>query len=135
ERLAAALAEAWEDRPLRERLSQAGRALIDGQGADRVCRFLAGARVRLRRAAPEDVDLLFDWVNDPVVRACAFQPAPVPREEHVRWLTARLSSPETELYIGVDEDDRPVGQVRLDRTGPGEGVVSISVERSRRGGG
>ena len=34
--------------------------------------------IDLRPAAPEDVDLLFRWTNDPTVRANAFSTDPIP---------------------------------------------------------
>jgi RimJ/RimL family protein N-acetyltransferase len=84
--------------------------------------------VRLRRVTASDADLLLAWANDPVTRAASFHPSPIDPAGHVRWLAARLASPETGFWIGESADGLAVGQVRVE----GE-EVSISVAPDARG--
>jgi RimJ/RimL family protein N-acetyltransferase len=134
-KLAAGLRDLHADHPRRLRMAQAGQQLIDGQGVERVRQHLLGERLRLRRARRQDAELLWNWTNDPEVRSRSFQPAPIPWEDHLRWLDAKLRDPDSFVFLGVDEEDMPVGQVRLDVSGPGKAVISVSVCRERRGGG
>jgi RimJ/RimL family protein N-acetyltransferase len=135
EGLVRALLALRDDHALRERMMRAGQRLIDGQGCDRVRQRLLGQRLRLRQARRDDAELLWSWANDPETRARGFHPTAIPWEDHVRWLEGKLQAPNTHLFLGVDENDDPVGQCRLDVSGPGEAVISISVGRERRGGG
>ena len=46
--------------------------LVDGRGASRVCDALLGRGLRMRRARESDCRLLWEWANEPGVRASAF---------------------------------------------------------------
>lgn len=68
--------------------------------------------VYLRNATKEDVDLLYKWTNDPVVRNNSFNTEPIPYNNHVSWFNRIMADPSVLLYILMD-DDTPVGQIRL----------------------
>lgn len=135
-RLAAPLRELLGDTARRRSLSAAARRLVDGRGAARVAAViacLAGASLRVRAATHADEDLLLEWANDPAVRAQAFRPAPIPADEHHRWLAARLAAPAAGLLSIVEAPNGvPVGQVRLDRTAQGW-EISYSLDEAFRG--
>ncbi len=88
----------------------------------------------LRPAVSEDVDLLFQWTNDPTVRANAFSAAPIPYDNHVAWFQGRLQNPDCCIYIGM-EQDTPVGVIRVERIkdAPQVGLISYSVDGNVRG--
>lgn len=89
--------------------------------------------VRLRAAADNDCRLLWEWLNDPAVRAVAFESGTVPWEGHVAWFRRKIADPHCQMYVVLDEQDDPVGQVRFD-IDPDRlaAVVTISVARERR---
>ena len=96
-------------------------------------RSAATVAIRLRPAAKADVDLLFDWVNRPEKRATALKTTgPIARETHEAWFAARLSNPDAAIWIALDDNDNPVGQVRLEHRG-GALEVDIYVEPAARG--
>ena len=64
--------------------------------------------------------MLFDWVNEPEVRASAFCPEPIPWERHRGWFDDRLAGDRSRIFIALDADDRPAGQVRFDLRGDDE---------------
>lgn len=66
----------------------------------------------LRRAVEEDMDLLFEWANDAVVRRNSFTTDKITYEEHKRWFTNILSDSERHQYIYI-YDNEPIGQVRI----------------------
>ena len=86
----------------------------------------------LRRATIEDAELLFGWANDLGTRAASFHPTSIPWEGHVAWLSSRLASPASRLYI-ASEDGVPAGQVRFELGEDGEAEVSIAVAPGARG--
>ncbi len=72
--------------------------------------------LRLRPAVAGDARQLFDWANDPTVRAMARKTGPIAWAGHMDWLRARLDSPDCRILL-AEADGVPVGQVRLDRRG------------------
>lgn len=133
-RLSELLDELLRNRDLRTGFCQRSRELMDGAGLERVMMWMKGERSYLRRVRRGDCRLLWDWANDPEVRSKAFQGDPIPWEDHVRWFNARLDSPNCVIFIGMDSQDIPVGQVRFDIQGR-EAEIDISVDGKRRGGG
>lgn len=70
----------------------------------------------LRRATPEDEEVLLLWKNDPITRENSGDSRLVTPEEHHNWFTKRLQSDNVLLYIFC-ADGRPAGQGRLDLLG------------------
>lgn len=86
----------------------------------------------LRPATTDDARLLWGWVNDPAVRASAFEGAPIPWEDHVRWLGAKLAGGDCRIYV-AERDGVPVAQVRFDLDGDGGAEIDVSVDPLARG--
>ncbi|HEY0216250.1 MAG TPA: bifunctional UDP-2,4-diacetamido-2,4,6-trideoxy-beta-L-altropyranose hydrolase/GNAT family N-acetyltransferase [Cellulomonas sp.] len=131
-----ALSAARTDADLRDGLRRAGRALVDGLGADRVLDAwwtAAGGRLlTVRDAAPGDADLLLDWRNDPVTRASSRSHEPVPRADHLRWLDGVLADPDRMLLV-VERTGRPAATVRFDREADALWEVSVTLAPHARG--
>jgi RimJ/RimL family protein N-acetyltransferase len=120
----------------RRAMARAAAAICDGRGAKRLLAELISATeatrgaIALRPASMDDAELMLDWQRDPRTRRFMFNPDLPQREEHYRWLSARLSDPRTNFNIIVF-NGRPAGVVRLDKktvSGIGEAQeVSIFV--------
>lgn len=132
QRLATALESTLNDLPLRERMSERGRRLVSGMGVCRVITRLYAVRLTLRRAATEDCRLIWEWANDPEVRAVSFSSDPIPWESHECWFSAKLRDRNCLFFVGVGPDGNPIGQIRFSVTGS-EGVVSVSLAPHSRG--
>src|SRR5262249_1580558 len=79
-----------------------------------------------------DEDRLLAWRNELATRAASFSTGAItPREHHV-WLTNKLADPSCAIMI-VEEDGRPVGQVRLDRVAPDVAEVRSGLAPNDRG--
>jgi UDP-2,4-diacetamido-2,4,6-trideoxy-beta-L-altropyranose hydrolase len=134
--LVAVLGESIHDRARRETMSENGRDLVDGAGVHRVAAALnredAESDLRVRPARWEDTDLLWQWANDPAVRANSFHPEPIPRDEHIEWYKAKLASPETRIWI-LEFGQVPVAQVRYDCVDGRSAEIDLSVARGYRG--
>ena len=89
--------------------------------------------VSVRSVTESDRELLYRWANDPDVRRNAFHTEAIAWAEHVAWFDNKIKSPDTRIYIVLDEQSNPVGQVRFDKTREGSAEVDISIESSSRG--
>lgn len=85
----------------------------------------------LRGVQPTDVDLLYKWANDKVVRANSFNTAQIPYENHVKWFEGMIKAQDVHQYI-LYEDDIPAGQIRLNIEGR-NAVISFSIADGKRG--
>ena len=68
----------------------------------------------LRPATLEDAKILFEWRNDPQVRAASHNQDEINFESHLTWLRDSLENPDRKLYI-AEEDGVSIGTVRVDR--------------------
>lgn len=87
----------------------------------------------LRTAEPGDARLLFDWVNDPVVRAQSFTQTAIPWQDHERWFARKLADARCLLLIAEDAQGNPVGQVRFDLTDDASAIISVAIAPAYRG--
>lgn len=90
-----------------------------------------GSSAKLRRATYDDVQLLFDWVNDEDVRKNAIHTAPVSWETHCAWLKSQLEKTDSVIYI-LESENQAIGQVRLDHT-DNHTVITYSIAKEHRG--
>lgn len=135
-----ALRELALDESSRRRMAEAGRALVDGQGASRIVAAWSEALsartgdITARRADINDASVLYDWRNDPSVRAVSRQKEELSWTGHIQWLSQTLARTDRELWI-IQRSGEPVGTVRFDRLDEEGSVweVSITVAPSLRG--
>lgn len=121
------------DEPRRQGYRQQAMARVDGRGADRVVAQIRALEISLRPATVADARTLFEWVNDPVTRSNSFDPTPIAWDDHLRWLTQRVGSHVTYLYI-ASLDGHEFGQIRFDIT-QHEAVIDVSIAPDWRGSG
>ena len=88
-------------------------------------------KLNLRQIDEKDVDLLFNWSNDPVVRNQSFNSNVISYEEHVSWFNKKIASKNSMMYI-FDVDKKSVGLVRFDQL-EYETVIGVLVDANFRG--
>jgi UDP-2,4-diacetamido-2,4,6-trideoxy-beta-L-altropyranose hydrolase len=130
--IARSIEELRQDPIRRAFMAEAGRKLVDGDGAARVVMHLQQHPLRLRKACSSDCRLVWEWSNDPEVRLLSFSTEPIPWITHAQWFSTKLQDPDTFFYVALDRDDQPVGQLRYDLQGR-EATVSINLGRQFRG--
>ncbi len=108
-------------------MNQRGQTLVDGRGGCRVAAHLKPEPFRLRLTRAEDCHLLWEWANDPMVRAASFSSEPIPWDRHVQWFKSRLADPNCLLFVATTNDGAPIGQLRYDLK-QAEAVISISLD-------
>jgi UDP-2,4-diacetamido-2,4,6-trideoxy-beta-L-altropyranose hydrolase len=114
-------------------MAEYGRRAVDGYGADRVAMAVQRSPLRLRKAIKDDCRTLWEWANEPATRAASFSDDPIPWETHKEWFMKKISQSDVYLWIGVDEDDKPVGIVRFEPNDGGGFLVSIAIDRQKQG--
>ena len=85
----------------------------------------------LRRATQEDVDLLFNWVNDKSVRDNAFDTHIISFFEHKTWFDSLLQDDGQIQYI-LMKNEKPIGQIRL-RIDGYRAEIDYSISKDERG--
>jgi RimJ/RimL family protein N-acetyltransferase len=68
--------------------------------------------ITVRLAKVSDAKILFDWRNNPNIRAASEQTKPLIWEDHIRWLIHTLQSGTQHVFIG-EQDGFPIGVVRF----------------------
>lgn len=117
---------------LRASMSSNGQAVIDGFGSNRICAAFHASTLQLRQAKTTDCRLLWEWANDPLVRAASFSSDVIRWDQHVVWFTNCLASSQHFIFIGTVANDIPVGQVRFEII-QDKAVISVSLDQSTRG--
>lgn len=86
----------------------------------------------LREIRSEDVDLLYRWVNDPVVRQSAFNTGEISYGDHCNWFTRCLQREDIKIYILVG-NGALAGQARLNIEENGDALIDYSIASEYRG--
>lgn len=66
----------------------------------------------LRKATEEDMELLYKWANDPLVRANSFSTEIIDYEKHQEWFQNLLVDNSSIQYIYLC-DNEMIGQIRI----------------------
>lgn len=85
----------------------------------------------LRKADQNDLMLLFEWTNDPAVRANSFNKDQVAFEDHQAWFKKRLDSENSIIYILTNGQEN-IGMIRFDITDH-TALLNFSISSARRG--
>ena len=89
------------------------------------------SEITVRPAQIEDLQLYFQWVNDPEVRSSAFHSETVDLVTHRHWFESKLADPAAFLYLCYFRN-KAMGQVRFE-VEDGIAVIDISVDKAYRG--
>ncbi len=102
-----------ENPSLRNFLSANGMQAVDARGALRIINALGNSSIEMRVATIDDSRDLFNWRNDPAIRAFSRNTESIAWHDHQHWLNAVLTDPSRILLVGLVQD-MPVGVVRYD---------------------
>jgi RimJ/RimL family protein N-acetyltransferase len=93
------------------------------------------AALRLRVVREEDGHLLWEWANDPQVRAAAFSSEPIPWEQHRVWFASKMRDPNCRILVAQNEQGLAIGQFRVDWRTEEDGDIDVSLTSECRGAG
>lgn len=85
-----------------------------------------------RPAQATDVQLFFDWANDPQTRQQSFNTNPIVWDNHITWFARKLADPNVLMLVFENQLGQPIGQVRFERI-TDEIVVGVSLDKAFRG--
>ena len=85
-----------------------------------------------RYALPSDSELYFNWANDALVRRNSLNTETICLEDHTAWFTDKINNPAVVMYVFIDSEGLPVGQVIIELK---DNWVSIgqSIAKEHRG--
>lgn len=109
--------------------------IIDHDSPKRLLEIFKGMiteKIHFRFAKESDTDLYYKWSNDSTVRKNSYNQDEITYESHVKWFNSKLRSPLCFFYLFLNEENQPVGQVRIDNNGT-ETVIGISIDENFRG--
>lgn len=93
-------------------------------------------KLTLREVTGKDIDLLFQWANDPVTRQNAFHTEQIPYETHRAWFVKMLADRDVQKYILCSTSNtgevQNIGQIRL-AIEEGEALIDYSIDSEKRG--
>ena len=122
------------NREHRQSMTEKGRRILDGLGAERVTRKLHAGVISFRPASLQDSQMLFELRNDPAVREASFQQSAVTQAEHEKWLGQSLTTPSRLLWIPTDRSLQPLGRVQMDLSENLQvATISIALDKKSRG--
>ena len=116
----------------RRLMSHNGRKMVDGRGAARARKIILEKDIVLRPVREDDCDLIWQWANEPVVRAVSFSSESIPWERHVQWFESKIKDESCHFFLAVNHQGAPFGQVRFDIQGK-EAIISTSIAKYFRG--
>ncbi|HBC87164.1 MAG TPA: UDP-2,4-diacetamido-2,4,6-trideoxy-beta-L-altropyranose hydrolase [Lentisphaeria bacterium] len=114
----------------RSRMSEKGRLLVDGRGADRIIYAMGG--LFLRKASKDDCKFIWELSNSKPVRDVSFTRDPIPWDHHKGWFDRTLADKNCFFCIAETAGGKPAGQVRFRMNGP-DAVISTSLALEFRG--
>ncbi len=86
--------------------------------------------IKLRKAKNNDMDLLYRWANDPLVRKNSFNSDTISYDDHKKWFKKIMSDETVQQYI-MERNGIPIGQIRLTISG-NSAEVGYSIDRDYR---
>src|SRR5438045_785214 len=84
-----------------------------------------------KKAEEKDVDLLFNWINDPLVREQSLSTEKISYEDHLKWFSNKISDLNCHLYIAY-LNGSPAGMIRFD-INLNTSKINYLVDKSLRG--
>ena len=115
---------------LTERIKNA--VTIHGESKDVLIHSFLRNDIWFRNASESDVDLYYNWTNDPEVRKYSFHTDEIAYGTHVNWFKKKLNSQTCKLFLFLNAVNLPVGQVRIEISDKAS-VIGISVNKEFRG--
>ena len=89
-------------------------------------------KITPRKATVSDLDLYFNWTNDPDTRNNSFNLQSIDYQSHIEWFSWKINDKNTLMLVFENEDNIPVGQVRIEKKVT-ENIIGISIDKNFRG--
>ena len=91
------------------------------------------SNVTFRKADLSDVNLYYNWLNDPEVRGKSFDTSIIKWDQHLKWFTEKINNPDYFFYLFQNNNLNYIGQVRIQKVNDMNSVIGVSVCSEQRG--
>tara|TARA_Y100001958_G_scaffold159984_1_gene164886 strand:+ start:5068 stop:6060 length:993 start_codon:yes stop_codon:yes gene_type:complete len=88
--------------------------------------------LKLLKVQSSDSKILFEWRNDITVRKSSFNKSIINWDDHLIWFNKKINSPNSKNYLARDNQNIPIGQIRLDLNEK-FWLINFSIDKSFRG--
>lgn len=89
-------------------------------------------QIHHRKAKISDLNLYFEWTNDPATRSNSFNTQEVDYQEHTNWFSKKIDDKKALLLVFENEENFPIGQIRIEQK-TDENIIGISIDKNFRG--
>jgi RimJ/RimL family protein N-acetyltransferase len=89
--------------------------------------------LNFRKPTLNDIELFFNWANDPEVRKQSYDSEQIKLSTHIKWFETVINSDIFKIYVFQDYNKKNIGQVRIQKQNESEAVISISIDLNHRG--
>jgi RimJ/RimL family protein N-acetyltransferase len=89
--------------------------------------------LNFRLVDQSDLELLFAWSNDNLVRQQSFNSNIIEFENHKKWFELKLKDKFCIIYIFQNEEGSNIGQVRIQMDNDNQALIGVSVAAEHRG--
>ncbi|MFT6335916.1 MAG: UDP-2,4-diacetamido-2,4,6-trideoxy-beta-L-altropyranose hydrolase [Saprospiraceae bacterium] len=111
--------------------SKLQQSLFDGNQKKRFLKPLFEIMLTLEIASEKDIELYFEWANDPKTRSQSFHSEFISWVEHTEWYMKRIHSEEF-IFYKAKVAEANLGQIRYDLK-ENEALINYSVDSQFRG--
>lgn len=106
---------------------------FDGKYLDVLIHSKINDHISYRRPTGDDVELYYNWANDPTVRSNSYASETIPYENHVNWFNLKLKDENCYMFLFQNHDNQNIGQVRIQKTDATSAIIGISTDENHRG--
>ncbi len=96
-------------------------------------KLIVYSQLEIRQASLDDINIYYQWVNDPAVRSQSFKTELISWEDHNNWFRKKITDLSVKMYV-ISTNSKPIGQVRFEKTNEGY-LIDYSVDLKYRGNG
>lgn len=89
-------------------------------------------KIFLRPAESSDCALIWRWRNDESTRRWFGNQDPILYKDHKSWFFSKLDSPDTKIFIIINEKADPIGQVRFHLLSAKDAEIRIIIDPAYR---
>lgn len=81
----------------------------------------------------DDVQIYFEWANDPEVREQSFKSKNIPFAKHKKWFKEKLMDKTCFMLIFQNGKNEHIGQIRIQEQDTKNAIIGISIASKFRG--
>jgi UDP-2,4-diacetamido-2,4,6-trideoxy-beta-L-altropyranose hydrolase len=104
--------------------------IFDGLQQKRLRNVFRTLTFDIRKANIDDLNMYFDWINEPATRLQSYNSDAIALKDHQKWFEKKVYDSKSVMYIVLKNKDA-IGQIRFDLSEVA--TISYSVDKKHRG--